>query len=137
VASTCINKDAGEKMANITVMVVEDERSLANLYALMLSKLGVHPEISRDGQLARDRIEEGLAPELLLLDLHLPQVNGEQLLKDIESNPEYDNTRIVIVTADPDWGMRLKEQDKRVHRVLTKPVELSDLSDEVEELKLK
>ena len=118
-------------MANLTVMIVEDERSLANLYALMLSKLGVHPEICRDGQLARDRVEEGLPPHLLLLDLHLPQVDGETLLKDIESNPHFDSTQIVIVTADPNWGLRLKEQDERVKRVLTKPVELDDLKEEI------
>jgi DNA-binding response OmpR family regulator len=123
------------KIGHIIVMVIEDERSLANLYALMLSQMGVHPEICRDGQKARDRIAEGLSPGLLLLDLYLPKVDGEQLLKDIESNPEYDNTRIVIVTAYPDLGQRLMEQDRRVRRVLTKPLELSDLKEEVKNLR--
>ncbi len=121
-------------MKSITAMVVEDERSLANLYALMLARLGAAPEISRDGQLARDRILEGLAPRILLLDLHLPHVSGEDLLKDIEESSAYSDTRIIIVTADPDWGLRLKKEHPRIWRVLTKPIEFSDLQEEIESL---
>ena len=130
----CIQVLERTEMANVTVMIIEDERSLANLYAQMLATLGVHPEICRDGYLARDRIAEGLSPQLILLDLFLPHIDGEALLKAIENNPEFDQTRIIIVTAYPDWGSRLMEGHPRVGRVLTKPLELANLKDEIRSL---
>lgn len=106
------------------ILVIEDENGLANTYAIAIAHFGGRPEICRDGLLARSRIMEGPAPEVLLLDLHLPHLDGEQLLNDIDSDQRYTKTRVYIVTADREWGGRLSEEHPKT-TLLIKPIDLN------------
>ncbi|MCO5217149.1 MAG: response regulator transcription factor [Thermomicrobiales bacterium] len=108
------------------IIVVEDEQELARLIASTLKEDGHTIEVYRDGQFALDRIQDASAaePDLYILDLGLPRVDGLTLCKRIRQNHI---TPIVMLTAksselDKVLGLELGADD-----YITKPVSLREL----------
>ena len=122
-------------MMNATVLIIEDEKSLANHCAQLLAAIGLYPEICRTGKIAMARLAEDLAPPaLILLDLLLPDVDGAQLLDAIVANPRFNDTKVIIITAYQDWASELQQKNDRAANVMIKPIDFSDLRKEVERL---
>ena len=107
-------------------LIIEDDLSLARVYSLLLGLMDARAEICRDGEIAMRRISEDTPPpEVILLDLHLPKINGEVVLAQIKSNARYKNTKVVIATVDAEWAKQLAQQTGL--KVLIKPISATDL----------
>jgi two-component system cell cycle response regulator DivK len=110
---------------NDTAFVIEDDEDLSTIFTEALQSAGYQVETIRDGALARQRLAEN-APDLILLDMHLPHVSGADLLTDIRSDVRFDRTMIVIATADA----RMGEEFRNVADfVLIKPISFTQLRD--------
>ena len=106
-------------------LIVEDDEDLSFIFAEALRAAGFQPEIVRDGQLAMDRLAQ-VRPSVVVLDLHLPNVAGTDILKYIRSTEHLKGVRVLVTTADA----RLAEQtDKHADFVLIKPISFSLLRD--------
>jgi len=122
-------------MMNATILIIEDEKSLANHYAQLLASMGLYPEICRTGKIAIARLAEELPPPvLILLDLLLPDIDGAQLLDAIVANPRFNDTKVIIITAYQDWASELQQKNSRAANVMIKPIDFNDLQEEVERL---
>jgi two-component system cell cycle response regulator DivK len=113
-------------------LIVEDDTLLSNLFSRALSDIGYATLVMEDGRKASDWLEEK-APHLILLDMHLPHISGIQILKEIRSNPRFDNTYIAVVTADANMGDMAGE---KADFVLNKPVDIPQLQQMAERLKV-
>lgn len=82
-------------------------------------------ETVRDGNQALARLGE-IVPDLITLDLHLPKVSGEDILKEIKKDERLKDAKIIIATADTRLGEFLSPQ---VDKVLLKPIRFSHLRD--------
>ncbi len=87
----------GSPIKQPIVLIVEDEIFLANLLSLRFRKEGFVVAQAFDGvealkQLERDR------PDIVLLDLILPQKNGFEVLESISQNPQLKNIPVIIVS---------------------------------------
>ena len=91
----------------------------------MLEAAGFEVETIRDGAQAQKRLMEA-SPDIILLDMHLPQVDGPALLAQIQSAKNLKETRVLIATADALLGDYYRNQ---VDSVLIKPVSFSQLRD--------
>ncbi|MGD0289084.1 MAG: response regulator [Candidatus Binataceae bacterium] len=80
------------------ILVVEDEADIRELLRYNLAQEGFAVEEASDGAEALDRIERR-APDLLVLDLMLPQMSGLELCRRMRSNPETAKLPILVVTA--------------------------------------
>ena len=67
------------------VLIIEDDEKLAMIYAEALRSAGFAPEIAQDGRIAQTRLQE-IVPALILLDLHLPHIAGDELLRQIRAD---------------------------------------------------
>ena len=106
-------------------LIVEDDEDLSFIFAEALRAAGFQSEIVRDGQLALDRLAQ-MQPAVVVLDLHLPNVAGTDILKYIRSADHLKSVRVVVTTADA----RLAEQtDRQADFVLIKPISFSLLRD--------
>jgi two-component system response regulator TrcR len=112
-------------MSELSALIIEDDLPLAKIYAKALRLAGYEPEIVPNGRDALSRLGE-MAPELILLDLHLPEVPGSEILQSVRADPRLDNTQIIITTADPILGEEFRDQ---VDLVLLKPISFSQLRD--------
>jgi two-component system phosphate regulon response regulator PhoB len=79
------------------ILVVEDETFLVKIYAVKLKKEGYDVSIANDGEQAVKLAEE-LKPELILLDLILPKMNGFEALERMRANPVNKETPLIVLS---------------------------------------
>jgi CheY-like chemotaxis protein len=105
-------------------LVVDDDLPSREIYGGMLANLGFDVEIAVDGQQAIDLLSRS-QPDLVLLDLLLPRVNGVRVLEYIYATPHLNATRVIIITAHTNYrdSLPLREGDF----YFTKPVTPSEI----------
>jgi DNA-binding response OmpR family regulator len=106
-------------------MIIEDNEDLAIIFAEALQAAGFDTGIIQDGETALTRLED-CVPTIIILDLHLPYVSGEDILKRIRVDERLAETRVIIATADPRMADMLKNQ---ADLVLLKPISFGQLRD--------
>lgn len=91
------------------VVIVEDNVSLADIYKTRLELLGYTCSVAYDGRTALAMIEKEL-PDLVLLDLMVPKVAGDQILETMRASAWGKNIKVLIVSnlneADAPAGLR-------------------------------
>lgn len=85
-------------MVQERILVVEDEKDIFELVRFNLAKEGYDVSGARSGEEALKKISEQL-PDLVVLDLMLPGINGFSVAKKVKSDPESENLPIVMLTA--------------------------------------
>jgi CheY-like chemotaxis protein len=80
------------------VLVVEDDASLAHLYCTALTMNGVAVMRAADGLTAL-RVVEEYRPDVVVLDLMLPQIDGWTVLREFQSRPSTRDIPVVVVTG--------------------------------------
>ena len=78
-----------------------------------------------DGKIAEDRLQQ-VTPKIIILDMHLPHVNGATLLKQIHASDRLKNSRIIIATAD---NVQAEFYRSMASIVLVKPISFAQLRD--------
>jgi len=112
---------------NELALIIEDDEDLANIFAEALRGVGFKVEIIADGKVAQERLRnDEVAPFLVLLDMHLPRVSGADLLADMKKDERFNDTTIIITTADARMGETYGDQ---VDFVLIKPISFVQLRD--------
>ncbi len=85
------------KKAPIKILVVEDETFLVKIYAVKLKKEGFDVMIANDGEAAVRSAEE-FKPDLILLDLILPKMNGFEALEKIRAGTVNRKTPVIVLS---------------------------------------
>lgn len=106
-------------------LIIEDDEDLSEIFGQALSAANYEIEIIRDGAVARDRLKEVL-PVVVVLDMHLPNLSGNILLKQIRADERLKKTRVVVATADAQMGESLRGV---ADLVLIKPITFTQLRD--------
>ena len=101
------------------VLVVEEDEVLAQQMARTLRRTGHLPIFASDAQSALRRVEE--RPDVILLDLELPDVQGEDLLARLRGHLETVPTPVLAITWRREAAAQLREKGTVAH-VLFKPV---------------
>jgi two-component system, OmpR family, response regulator VicR len=107
-------------------LIIEDDEDLANIFAEALRGVGYEVEHLADGQIAQERLRNGPAPFLILLDMHLPHVSGGELLTKIKQDERFANTLIILTTADARMSEAYSDQ---ADFVMIKPISFVQLRD--------
>ena len=85
-------------METKTILIIEDEKDLAELVACNLEKEGYHPIIALDGPSGLEAAQ-GNSPDLILLDLMLPGMSGVDICKTLKGNQQTAPVPIILLTA--------------------------------------
>ena len=114
-------------------LIVEDDEDLANIFAEALRGVGFEVEHIADGKTAQDRLVNGAAPFLILLDMHIPHISGGDLLTNvIKKDPRLAKTMVIITTADARMGETYGDM---ADFVMIKPISFVQLRDLTSRLK--
>jgi DNA-binding response OmpR family regulator len=97
------------------ILVVEDDEALATLYRWVLRIAGFDVERAGDGWTAL-RLIDSTTPDLIVLDVHLPGLGGDELLEEMSARPYTRQIPVVVVT-----GSDLKLTVSQVRQILRKP----------------
>lgn len=111
-------------MEKLQVLIIDDDKDIAGFFSTVLSLLGHECETVLSAKEALVRLA-GSLPDLILLDLRLgTEIGGDDILYQIRSNPRFDNTRVVVITAYPAIAEMVTNL---ADLVLIKPVEVEQL----------
>ena len=110
-----------------TVLYVEDNpANLRLIERLLLQRSAIRLISAAQGReglsLAREH-----RPDLILTDLHLPDISGEQLLREVQADPQLRATPVVILSADATPGQRGRLVAAGAHGYLTKPIDVAEV----------
>lgn len=79
------------------IAIVEDDLAIAQMYRLKFEALGHHVEIAENGKLGLELCEK-MKPDLLLLDLMMPEMNGDEMLEKMRATAWGKDVKVVILT---------------------------------------
>jgi len=116
----------------LQVLIIDDDREIAQFFSTVLALEEMSCEIVLSAKDALKHLAASV-PDLILLDMHLGQeIGGEDILYQIRSNPRYDHTRVVVITAYP----AIAEMVANVaDMILIKPVAVEHLKTMVAHMK--
>jgi len=101
------------------VLVVEDEKSLSDAYEMILKSEKHDVELALNGHEALDAFKKS-KPDLALLDLRMPKMDGIEFLKKLQPSKKYPKTKI-IVFSNYDDQQEIKEAfELGAHRYILK-----------------
>jgi len=122
------------KSAPVTnVLIVEDEESILLSLEFLLGKEGYAVTAARDGAAAL-RALQARPPDLVLLDVMLPLIDGFELCRLIRENQALRGTRIMLVTARGREAEIARGMALGADAYLTKPFSTRELMDKVRAL---
>lgn len=110
-------------MTKPLAFIVEDDPHLSDIFSETVSSAGYEIELITDGRQALNRLAQ-TKPALVVLDLHLPHVMGNEVLVYIREQERLRDTRIILATADAALASTLQEQSDLV---LLKPISVTQL----------
>ena len=113
---------------NTTILVVEDYEDTSLAMRLALEDQGYHILEAADGEQAVE-VAARERPEIILMDLNLPKLDGFDATRRIRSNPELSGAIIVAVTAYPDADHRARALAAGCNAYVTKPIDFDFLKD--------
>lgn len=106
-------------------LIIEDDEDLAEIFGKALSAAGYATEFIEDGLAAQTRLQE-IAPAIITLDMHIPHLAGDKLLRQIRADERLKKTRVIVATADAAMGENARSA---ADLVLIKPITFSQLRD--------
>ncbi|MGH2818361.1 MAG: response regulator [Actinomycetota bacterium] len=112
------------------ILVVDDNPEVAGWLEVELSAAGHRVSSAENGKMALAAIERDL-PDLLILDIDMPVMDGHGVLKRLRQLPRQDRLRVLILTgrtAEAEW---VKGYKQGAHVYLTKPFEADELHDAI------
>jgi len=106
-------------------LVIEDEPDLATIFSRALKAGGFSTEIAPNGKTTLSYLEQNV-PDVIVLDLHLPDIDGLELLYKIRANDRLAKTKVIIASAD---AQMVQLAEDKADLILIKPVSVSQLKD--------
>ena len=123
----------GTKLPESTekVLVVDDDDAIRTMVERILRRERFHVESARDGFEAIEKLSRN-DYSTILLDLMMPRVDGLQVLRFLEAEPNAPKSLVIVMTANTQIATEA-EGSKRLFRVLSKPFDIRQLVDHVRE----
>jgi len=115
-----LQEDMGNKPSQ-KVLVVDDEEPILELLKYNLEKQGYDVKTAIDGQLAVD-VAKKFHPDLVLLDIMMPKMDGVEACRQIRAIPELQNTFIVFLTARAEEYSEVAAFDVGADDYILKPI---------------
>lgn len=111
------------------ILVVEDDPAIRNLICRFLgTKQSYQLQAAEDGKSAMTLFKQ-FDPDLVILDINLPDVNGSQLCRDMQDST---NVCVLMLTSQTDQTIRLRSLSQGADDYMTKPFDLEELAVRVE-----
>lgn len=126
----CINFDSVE---NRKILIVEDDPDIVEILTYNLAKDGYVLETAANGVEGFEKVASFM-PDLILLDIMMPEMDGMELCKKIRADSQYDNTLIAFLTARGESFTQIEALDQGGDDFITKPIKPNVLKSRIKAL---
>ena len=108
------------------VLIVEDQPTIANYYQMVLKMAGMNTMVATDSTQVLTLMEE-FYPDLVLMDLYMPEINGAELAKVIRQIDDYVSIPIVFLSSEEEFSKQMEALSLGGDDFLTKPIKAGHL----------
>lgn len=119
--------DSFRTLQDASIMIVDDESITMDVVQTYLEEFGYKKFIQLEDSREAIRVLEETAPDILLLDLVMPEVSGFDILQSVRRHPKFKFLPVIILTASSDSESKLRALDLGATDFLAKPVDQSEL----------
>ncbi len=116
-----------EKSLKSSIMIIEDDRIISGLLQHILARRGYQVSTAEDGRTAFAMFEEIAPPQLILLDVMLPFIDGFELLEKIRSKPDWTEIPIIMLTSKAQENNIVRALDAGANDYIVKPFQPEEL----------
>jgi DNA-binding response OmpR family regulator len=114
-----------------TILVIDDDTSLVKLYSTALAARGYRVLVAHNGEEGMTTAERE-KPDLILLDVMMPEIHGLHVLDILKSTPEMEDTKIIMLTALSDEKTKEKAIECGAYDYIVKSeTSMADIIDKV------
>lgn len=106
-------------------LIIEDDPAQQTIFSRAIEMANFNVEVIGHGSKALERLEE-VIPDLVILDLHLPVVSGDEILAAIRADERLATVPVILATADPLLAESLSDTSDLI---LLKPISFTQLRD--------
>jgi len=123
-----MNADLSTPQANSrkTILIVDDEEAIRMLMVSLFAK-DYEVITKKDGQEALDYLSKGNRPNLILLDMEMPNMNGRVFVRRVKFDPRYEKIPIFFVTSINNPLITNSFKNMGVAGFITKPFKPEDI----------
>jgi CheY-like chemotaxis protein len=114
-----------------TILVVDDNSDNVEILRAFLTSRGFRVEAATDGRSALSRMEE-VRPDLILLDVMMPGMDGWEVCRIIKQHPTLSGTRVVMVTAKAGFEDKFEGLRSGADDYVVKPVDFPELIEKIQ-----
>jgi two-component system chemotaxis response regulator CheY len=108
-----------------SVLVIDDEAAVRETLKAFLTKAGYAVTIAANGQAGLEALQRGPLPELILLDLMMPEMSGFEVIAVLRLHPSWKAIPIVVLTGTAGHSA----EDLQVEATLRKPFDMEDVQE--------
>jgi CheY-like chemotaxis protein len=116
---------------NATILVVDDNTDNIEILRAFLTSRGFEVDSAEDGRTALALMEQR-QPDLVLLDVMMPGMDGWEVCRVIKQHPSLGSTRVVMVTAKGGFEDKFEGLRSGADDYVVKPVDFPDLLEKVQ-----
>ncbi|MBI4465241.1 MAG: response regulator, partial [Acidobacteria bacterium] len=120
------SREEWRKKVPPTILVVDDEPGFRDFLGTLLRRQGLQVVTAADGQEALSQFSRH-QPDLVLLDVEMPQLNGFEVCQQLKQNPGTRLTPVVLVTGLSATEQRIRGIESGADDFLNKPVDRNEL----------
>lgn len=110
-----------------SALVVDDDIDFCSIVKEMLKWRGFETRVAYSAADALSKLRH-MQPQVMLVDLMMPAVDGLELIRKIRSDNKFASTRIIVITARAIMDMLVASREAGADSFLTKPVSLNELT---------
>src|SRR5216117_3674654 len=114
------------------ILIVDDDRESTHLVKILLEKAGHYLVLEENDAVKACQSVRNFRPDVILLDIMMPEMDGAEVAAQIEADPELQSTPIIFLTAlvtEPETKAGLRIEGRRS---LAKPINIPELINEIE-----
>jgi DNA-binding response OmpR family regulator len=116
------------------ILIVEDDTAISDMYDIKLQGQGYEVRIARDGQKGLE-LSKSFLPELILLDILLPNMDGDEMLQKLRETEWGASIRVIILTniskSEAPASLRLLHVDRYIVKAHHTPTQVAEIVREV------
>lgn len=79
------------------IAIIEDDQAISQMYRIKFEAEGYEVETAENGKLGL-KLAESMKPDIILLDLMMPEMNGDEMLTELRATPWGANIKVIILT---------------------------------------
>lgn len=115
------------------ILIVDDEKQIARMLKIRIESMGYEADIANDGVEGLEKVQQ-YKPDLIILDVMMPKMNGFQVCRKLKEDPIFTNTPVIMLSVrteekDNDLGVIAGADD-----YMTKPFEPEVLLGKIKKL---